>query len=99
MKGACSLLMQPAAGSSSGVQPPPCINTALPLALLSHIFDKLDDDVRDLVRAAAVCKLWHERAREQDRCGRSRQLKAGLSAPDSSSSALWSMFCGGCTVS
>ena len=80
-KGACSLLMQPAAGPSSGVQPPPCINTALPLALISHIFDKLDNDVRDLVRAAAVCKLWHERAREQDRCGRRSQLEAGFGVP------------------
>ena len=47
-------------------QPPPCINTALPLALLSAIFEQLG--CHDLVRCQLVCRLWNVHAKEQDRC-------------------------------
>ena len=49
-----------------GSDQPPCINTALPLALLSAIFEQLG--CHDLVRCQLVCKLWNAQAKEQDRC-------------------------------
>ncbi len=55
-------------GAKLGADQPlsPCINTALPLALLSAIFEQLG--CHDLVRCQLVCKLWNVHAKEQDRC-------------------------------